>query len=527
MRKIFQYGLIFCLMITTGIVHSQTVYYSVAHTALYDFLDEMATDGIIAVNAAVKPWSRTFIAEKLAEIRSSDSLLNKRQKQELNFYLKDFFKELAKADDSIKKFQPFYFLYKDSTFTFSVKPVAGSYFFSNNNGFMYQRWVGAEAFAYVGSHWGFYAGLRDYKEDKPFSSPMYLDERGGFKYKNKTDFSDMKGGITYAWKWGTIGFIKDQFIWGTNYNGSNIFSGRTPSFAQIRMKLTPIKWFEFNYVHAWIISEVNDSSSRVYNGNVFLNRPKYLTANMFTFRPVRDLALSFGNSIIYYDYDYPGYIIPVFFYKSVAHTNSANGEAVNAQLFFDASVRLFKHFHLYSTLFVDEISMSNAFDKSKSTNYLSYKGGCAIENLPVKNVKFIFEYTRTNPLVYQHNVAMTTFESNGYNMGHYLRDNAEEFYTSVIVKPYSTLRLQGKFLYARKGREYAGDRTGIYAGQPFIPTTDWKNRMLALAASYQIVDDLYVSAEMQNSIYSGNPVYTAPYFWGHQLTWILGLIYGF
>ena len=138
------------------------------------------------------------------------------------------------------------------------------------------------------------------------------------------------------------------------------------------------------------------------------------------------------------------------------------------------------------------------FDKDKQSNYFSYKGGVAVENLPVKNVKFIFEYTRTNPLTFQHNIVTTTFASNSYNLGHYLRDNAEEFFASVIVKPWSTLRLQGKFIYARKGKEYAGNRAGEEWGQPFIASTDWKNRSVGLSANYQIMNDLYVSLECMN-----------------------------
>ncbi|MCK7533926.1 MAG: hypothetical protein MZV63_24305 [Marinilabiliales bacterium] len=40
----------------------------------------------------------------------------------------------------------------------------------------------------------------------------------------------MKGGVTWSWKWGWIGLIKDNFIWGNNYNGANIFDGKNPYF---------------------------------------------------------------------------------------------------------------------------------------------------------------------------------------------------------------------------------------------------------------------------------------------------------
>jgi len=504
---------------------AQTIAWTPSSTGLYEFLDEMATLGIVQINSGIKPYTRQYIASKLKEIRCHDTLLTQRQKQELAFYSRSFIQDTVSVPTT--KIKPFYVAYGDSFFNFSVQPLAGAYFYSNGNGQMYQRWVGAEGYATAGTHWIFHASLRDYKENRPFSSPEFLENRQGFRYKNATDYSEMRGGITYCWKWGTMGLVKDQFVWGTAWNGSNIFSGHIPSPVQLKARLTPVQWFEFNYLHAWLISEVPDSNSRVTGSRVLLNRPKYLTANMFSFYPFSFLLFSFGNSIIYYDREYPGYLIPVFFYKSLAHTNMYNGEAVNAQLFFDGGLRLFKRIHLYSTLFIDEISLHNMFNRSKSTNYLSWKAGCSADRLPVKNTRIVIEYTRTNPLTFQHDVEMTTFASNRFNLGHYLRDNAEEIYVSVLYKPWSTLRLQGKFLYARKGREYAGDRTGIYAGQPFIPYTDWKNRMVALSSSWQVLGSLFLSVEMQNTIFTGNPVYTAPYFWGHQLTWIIGMSYGF
>ncbi|MCX6267620.1 MAG: hypothetical protein NTW16_09725 [Bacteroidetes bacterium] len=89
------------LMMVNLPVFSQVVYEDVSNTGIYDFLDELANLKLITLNSAVKPYSRTYIADKLHEadianerIRSTDDKpshqLSKRQQKELHFYMQDF-----------------------------------------------------------------------------------------------------------------------------------------------------------------------------------------------------------------------------------------------------------------------------------------------------------------------------------------------------------------------------------------------------------------------------------------------------
>ncbi len=68
-------------------------------------------------------------------------------------------------------------------------------------------------------------------------------------------------------------------------------------------------------------------------------------------------------------------------------------------------------------------------------NFLSWKGGFRLSNWPVKNLMLTGEYTYTLPMTYQHNIATTTFESNQYNLGHYLRENSQDIFFSLSCKP--------------------------------------------------------------------------------------------
>ena len=540
MKKLF---IFFVLIIISISLRAQDVYYHTSNTDIYEFLDEFANIGVIELNTTIKPYSRAFIAHKLKKIQQSDYALNKRQQAELNFYLKDFNKELTpdynRKNPNYDKRLDLLF-YKDSLFTFSVNPILGIEYFTNDSGSFNHWWNGAEAYAYVGNHWGFYASLRDNHESELLAREEFLTQRTGANYKRTEsggDYSEMRGGLTYSWDWGSFGAIKDHFEWGNNYNGANIFSGRTPSFAHLRLNIKPVDWFEFNWVHGWLVSEVIDSAGIYTFTNAYgtnqreMMFDKYLAANLFTFKPFKNFYFSAGNSIIY-SADGPQlqYLIPVMFYKSVDHTYNATDQAgrnvgQNSQMFFDISSRNIRKLHLSASLFIDELSTGRFFNDSV-WNFWSLKGSMRISDL-IPNTFITAEYTKSMPLTYQHNIPTTTFESNGYNLGHYLTDNSQEIYLSVMVKPYKTLSLKLSYLHAQKGKDY-DELGGSRLGNPFMDQVEWENKTFAFRAGYQIINDGYVFLNYVNSNISGDlNKYTAPVFHGKQNTISFGANFGF
>ena len=82
----------------------------------------------------------------------------------------------------------------------------------------------------------------------------------------------MQGGVTYSWKWGNAGLVKDNLQWGNNYNGANIFGGNNPTFVQLRLHISPVKWFDFNYFHGWLNSMVVDSTTFLLGHKQLWNR---------------------------------------------------------------------------------------------------------------------------------------------------------------------------------------------------------------------------------------------------------------
>lgn len=543
-RKITHTFLILFLLLSFKTSFSQEVYVHVNNTDLYDFIDELTNSRIINVNTAIKPYSRNFIAGKLQEADLRRSELNKRQQSDLDFYLKDYNKELKADKNFNKRLDLFYF--KDSLFTFSVNPIIGLTYFNNDSGSFYRRWNGGELFSYIGKNFGFYASLRDQHESIRLSDAAYLNQADASNYKPDTkgggDYDEIRGGMTYNWSWGSIGLIKDHFVWGDNYHGANIFSGHQPSFTHLKLRMNPVKWFDFNYVHGWLVSGVIDSSRSYYNGNSIriVYQPKYVAANMFTFTPLKNWSLSVGNSIIYSDQSVnPAYLMPFFFYKTVDHSLTSSGSnflGQNSQMYFNISTRAVKKTHLYVSAFIDELALGRALDSEKHTNFVSLKVGGRVSNILNKNVSVTAEYTRTNPGPYRHYLLTGTFANSSYNMGHYLGENAQEIYLAVSVRPLTKLFVEASYTIAQKGKEYnytgsSRDTLGDGKGLPFIDLLYWESSEIGLNARYQILNDCWIYAGILLSDKTGTTAqldqYTMPYYKGKKTTISVGANIGF
>ncbi|MDX2173169.1 MAG: hypothetical protein SFY56_08620 [Bacteroidota bacterium] len=537
-----QLVLLIFLFFSKGLI-SQEVNKHISFVTIYDYLDELANTQIIELNSVVKPYSRHLIYEKLHEAEQKQEQLTKRQQNDLAFFLKDYNKEVIPNKKFKRRLDLLY--YRDSLFQFTLNPILGYSYYKNDSGYASHRWNGVEMNGSIGKNFGFYFSLRDNGLYNILSTPAYLTPLPGGNYKpyqgttkTRTDFDEARGGISYAWKWGSLSLLKDNFTWGNNYNGANVFSGRQPSFSYISFKMKPAKWFEFNYVHGWLVSQVLDSSKTYGLGSGLRKSfyPKFLAANLFTFKPIKQLYFSIGNSIVYSDkYVQPIYLIPFMFYKSGDRTmNGAGSNALgeNSQLFFDVSCRIIPKTHIYGTIFVDEVNVGKMLDKKNQTNLMSFKAGARITNL-IKNTAFTLEYTRTNPWVYVHPILTTTFESNNYNMGHYLGQNSQELHAGIKVKPIRGLTIDAVFTQALKGEVKTFQQiNGVnnVAGTAFMAGgTYWENSTVSLKGYYEIINDVIIFAEGRHSNITGTMLntYTPGFYKGTMKTVNVGLNVGF
>ena len=509
------------LILPSAALNSQSAYQHISSKNIYDFLDELASEKLISLNSAIKPYTRTYIFQKLSEANDSSVHLTKRQLSELEYYLDyytfgnkpnfvplkarlNLFKKGAHSATSLNHLGYFY---SDSIFNFSIRPILGLEYFSNASGSFRHTYGGLEAFAGITKYLSFYASLRDNTVDPILARPGYFTNESVGIYKGSitgaADYSEMRGGILLSWSFLEVGFIKDHITWGNNYNGAIIQSGLTPSIPMLKLHISPAKWFDFNYYHAWLTSDVVDSSLTYLlpdgsHRDTFKN--KYMAANMFTIIPVKGLNLSFGNSIIYSDQNVNlAYLIPVFFYKSVDHTLTSNKIVnQNSQMFFDISARLIKHTHLFFTLFVDEFS-TRRISNPDIHNLYSYKLGGRISNWPVQNVSVTGEFYRSVPGVYQHYVPTLTYETNSYNMGYRLRSNAEEKYFSIDWKPLPRLIAKYSYDNSRHGNDYQYVSGLTVDSYPILKDNSWTSVTHSLLCSYEFLTNCYVSLEYRMS----------------------------
>ena len=492
---------------------SQSAPEHITNRPLYDFLDELASDQVISITSVVKPYSRAFIAEKLSEALSRPEKLNYRQKAELERYLADFALELQQTPGSdlqlwkrdttfLWSILPPSVSYRDSLLRFQLKPIYGIRYISNANGNITQFHGGAGAHAYVGNNWAFWASLRDHHhKGGVLGRHGYITQEQAGAYKGGGDFSEMRAGVSYSWNWGMLALQKDHEMWGDNYNGANIFSGRTPSFAMVKLQLKPASWLQLDFHHGWLVSEVIDSARTYITEQNFTRgvyRDKYVSANMLTFTPFRGLDISAGNAMIYSDVNVqPAYLIPLMFYKSIDHTLSRGVLNQNSMMFFNISSRQIRHLHLYGSWFVDEFATWRITDDSQR-NFTSTKAGFRLSNWPLQNVSLTAEHTFTYPQTFKHKNESTTFETNRVNLGHYLRGNARDYYVALSFRPIPGLWMEASWLKAEKGnlRTYRYGNIPV-AGHPYMQDIIWSNETLSLSTRYTLYNNFSVYAHLQ------------------------------
>lgn len=510
---------IFLCIFPHVITWAQNIPVSLSYTKVYDFIDELIMDGVVTNQTAIRPYTRNQIADMLTQAQRADSLLSNRQQNELKFYLNEFALENDLMVDNFVQYtdrrtfslslaDP-QFSYKslNNMFKMRIRPILGGDVMLSKKGAIIQRWWGAEIQMDIAKHLSIWGSLRDNSWNGNWLNTDYfpsdyaringarihygasqqtpaLSNIPGVQYKEATyggDFSDSKGGINlYSW-WGSIGIQRENIRWGDSYHSSNILSGRNPAVPMITLQLTPCKWFQFDYFHAWLVSNVLDSTyyylENTTNGNASLKnyRPynKFMAANMFTFTPIKHLSISLGNSIVYAEQSLQvAYLIPIAFYKSLDHllTKGVRTQNQNSQVFASISVRPINHLQLYGSFFLDEVKFSRFKLSEPENNPISYLVGFNWSGWPIDGLSLKGEFMRSYIACYTHSIDVLTWASNSYNMGHYMGDNAQSIYAELAYRPVRGLLLKLSYTNDMKYNSYSYLRDNIsetIAQEPF------------------------------------------------------------
>ena len=525
-------------------ISAQNIPVPLTYTRLYDYLDELLTDGIVTAQSVVRPYSRLQVATMLQQAQDADSLLSARQKADLAFYLNEFALE---RDTMVCNFVQYtdhstfslsvadpQFSYRSANnmFKLRLRPILGANIAMSKKGALLHRWYGAELQLDIAKHLSIWGSLRDNSWSGNWLSKDYfptdiarihgarihygasqqqpaLSPMTGVQYKEANyggDFSDSKGGINlYTW-WGSVGLQRENISWGTASHASNILSGRNPAVPMLTLQLTPCRWFQLDYFHAWLVSNVLDSTyyylenTAGHTQAVKNYRPynKFMAANMLTFMPIKQLSLSVGNSVIYAEQTIQAaYLIPIAFYKSLDHllTKGVRTQNQNSQVFASLSIRPVRHLHLYGSFFVDEVKFSRFKPSNPENNPISYLVGFDWSGWPISGLSLKGEFVRSYIACYTHSIDVLTWESNGYNMGHYMGDNAQSIYAELAYRPVRGLLLKCSYTNDIKYNSYAYQRDNIsqtIAQKPFSRAV-YRNDEWRLDGIYEPHPNMYMT----------------------------------
>ncbi|MFY7887392.1 MAG: capsule assembly Wzi family protein [Spirosomataceae bacterium] len=494
------------------------------------YLYRLAQKGVIDLNDVVMPLSRTYIMTQLDFLAKHRNQLTPLEREELEFYQKDYTLEknlshLPSSDSALVSFlqkeengRERFFTYQNSQFSFNLQPIIGLQLENAQNTTFNQRWIGAWAYGYLGKNISFSADFRNsqlnniptgYDFNKSFSPEP---GRVGDVSEKKYDYSLINASITASWKWGSFTFGKNYLPVGYGTSGKLILSDKAPSFPHIRLDANPAKWVSFMYAHAWLNSNVIDSntfhSTSVPSRLQYQYQAKYLAIHTLTLKPIKGLSLMLGESTIYNDRIQIAYLIPVALFTGLSHylgeagATSANSVTTNtisnSQMFVQLSSRNhIKNTHLYATFFNDEFEFNTLFGNSdvmNARNHTAYQLGASVADFPIRNLQLTLEYTRIRPFAYVHFVPGQTYKSNDFNMGHWLGPNASQLFAQAHYRVIRGLNLRFIYEYIRKGTEGSGlQQTSSQNIYPFLWGSVKEYSDFQARLQYELTHDLFIT----------------------------------
>ena len=478
---------------------------------VYDLLDELVSVHAIDANPAIKPYTRNFIAARLSEAAAADSVLSPRLRKEVAFYLNDYALELDtlpsnwvqythKSDLAISLAQPTlqYTNAKqvntpNKRFTLLVRPVLGGEVEVNKKGWQTEHRFGAEVQMDICKHLSIWTKL--------YGVSNVTHTHGSGYMTPQYDWSQSTGGISvYTW-WGSIGFQKERIQWGNAQYASAIWSETAPSVPMLTLKLTPVRWFEFNYFHAWLTPDAIDTAY-LFEGKTedLIIERKYMAANMLTFMPIKYLEFSLGNSIVYAERNVQAaYFIPIAFYKSLDHllTKGAGTQNQNSQAFFTISTRNLKHLYVYGSFYLDEFKLARLKKGNPESNPITYQVGLSVRNWPCDGLRVRGEFTRSYIGTYINQVSTLWYSSGGQLLGNPLGDNSQNIYAEIGYRPIRGLDIQLSYCNdTRFNRYHSYNRDGSISQKSFSEKV-WRNQVLALRVRYEIFNNCFAALTLK------------------------------
>jgi hypothetical protein len=489
---------------------SQTIYLGVSHE-VYPFLKRMEARGLLTgYRDAAKPLSRIVLARHLKTLEGVLGQMSEVERDEYEFLKGEFHYELATLAGDAEPGEIRWHVISES-FPGGVVNLEPNFRIGQTNIGNDQVGVrdqGIKLYGYVFGNIGYYFNFVDSRETgSAIDFTRMLTPDQGIVPTKRTEtsleYNNTEAQVNFQVGAFQFSIEKMQNIWGLERNGNLTFSGKAPSFPQIKLRVPVTDWADFIYLHGELNSTVIDSS-RSYLANssalepIFreVDRPKYIAAHMIEFTPARGVDISLGESVIYSD---RGplfiYLIPIMFFKSAEHYN---GDKDNVQWFANLDLNVIRNTNLYCSLFIDDLALDDLLKPDRQRNYLGFTAGFQTYDVLVKNVELTAEYTRINPWVYTHQFPATEYTNNGYIMGSWMGQNSDNIYLDLSFRPLRSLSFGGTMQVFRKGGQKDIYYQYHYPSQSFLYGPLHEERSFGFHARYQFVRDGFIDARVRS-----------------------------
>ncbi|OQY04878.1 MAG: hypothetical protein B6I20_02275 [Bacteroidetes bacterium 4572_117] len=227
------------------------------------------------------------------------------------------------------------------------------------------------------------------------------------KHQRAYDYIAFDGNISYMpWKHLNIQIGKGKNFWGEGYR-SLFLSDNSNSYPY--SKITIDIW-RFKYI--WMVGALRDFDSERNTGKLY---PKLQFSHYLSWNATKWLNFNFFESIISNPIDSAGvhyfninYLNPVSFFRPVEF---AGGSADNAILGIGLKLKIWKKYHLYSQLLIDEF----VFSEIKSGNgwwgnKYGIQTGLKIFNpLNIRSLMLLVEFNLIRPYTYSYSNSIQNY----------------------------------------------------------------------------------------------------------------------
>jgi hypothetical protein len=513
---------------------AQTVYLPLRHPA-YDFLDRLEARYGVTVLQFARPLPRRAIAQAFDSLARSGAALTPYDREQLVFYRNEFDAELAQADvargDTATREPHRWHLFSLR----SAKPAsvylaadlvgAAAYRKRQDAKDVLQRSNGVQAWGTVGDHLG---GFMRWYDNGSNGIPYDARSRRtpaqgvvkGPGSGTSWEFEVAEGQCTYSTDGLEIGVQKMDLWQGSGRFGSIIVSDKAPSVPRVSFTLHLTDWLVFEYAHHWLFSDSLDFSRTYTAGDrpVRFYETKYFATHHISARPLPNLQVTFGESIIYSGGDVNVlFLLPVISFRAADRwTRSTTG---NSQFFGDVRYTPLRGITVYGSGFIDELDISKVF--TPSSDYFNYHVAYTVGGLftdlgrPLLRLasETQVEFSRTYPFVYTNGTPTQQYTSHSVTLGHWIGQNADILTLRHTVHPLRALAIALGLSLRRFGNGTKGPYTddGILHQPAFLYEYEYSDQVLSARVEWVPWHDLSIAADLthlsrtEGAWYSGAP----------------------